>query len=69
METGGGGGRREEAHVGPPCPQLSEPANDSSQGGCCKGSREIETDAPAPGPLHVWLRAAVQTVLCLSVPR
>lgn len=24
------------AHVGPLCPQLSEPANDSSQGGCCK---------------------------------
>lgn len=49
-----------EAHVGPPCPQLSEPANDSSQGGCCKGSREIETDASTPELLHVWLRAAIQ---------
>lgn len=69
-ETGGGGGGVgwEEAHVGPLCPQLSEPANDSSQGGCCKGSREIETDAPAPGPLHVWLRAAIQRARSLSLP-
>lgn len=34
----GGGG-----HIGGPlCPQLSEPANDSSQGGCCKRAGKLK---------------------------
>lgn len=35
-------------HRGPLCPQLSEPANDSSQGGCCKGTRKLK-QTPRPG--------------------
>lgn len=30
------------AHGGPLCPQLSEPANDSSQGGCCKRAGKLK---------------------------
>lgn len=30
-------------HIGGPlCPQLSEPANDSSQGGCCKRAGKLK---------------------------
>lgn len=36
------GRRRRDAHVGPLCPQLSEPANGLSQGGCCKGAGKLK---------------------------
>lgn len=42
-EREGGGGRGR-----PLCPQLSEPANDSSQGGCCKGTGKLK-QTPRPG--------------------
>ena len=38
----GGGGKGGEAHGGPLCPQLSEPAHASSQGGCCKRAGKLK---------------------------
>lgn len=45
---------------GPLCPQLSEPANDSSQGGCWKRAGKLKQTLLLV-LLHVWLRAAIQT--------
>lgn len=49
--AGGGGG-----DAGPPCPQLSEPANDSSQGGCCKRAGKLKQT--------LWLGAATLADMC-----